>query len=89
MTGIDEQVTGGAAIEEPLTEEPLTDEVLAAVEAVLAVADRPVAEAEIALALGVGVRLVEDACRDLAAGGRPRLPRGTEATVRAGWFPEA
>ena len=30
-----------------------------------------------------------DACRDLAAGGRPRLPRGTEATVRAGWFPEA
>ena len=29
-----------------------------------------------------------DACRDLAAGGRPRLPRGTEATVRAGWFPE-
>ena len=27
--------------------------------------------------------------RDLAAGGRPRLPRGTEATVRAGWFPEA
>ena len=30
-----------------------------------------------------------DACRDLAAGGRPRLPHGTEATVRAGWFPEA
>ena len=30
-----------------------------------------------------------DACRDLAAGGRPRLPRGTEATVRAGWLPEA
>lgn len=78
MTGIDEQVTGGAAIEEPLTEEPLTDEVLAAVEAVLAVADRPVAEAEIALAMGVGVRLVEDACRDLAEeyrgehGGRAR-----------------
>ncbi|MFL0420445.1 DUF6226 family protein [Micrococcus luteus] len=30
-----------------------------------------------------------DACRDLAGGGRPRLPCGTEATVRAGWFPEA
>lgn len=52
--------------DDALLPETLTDEVLAAVEAVLLVADRPVAEAEIALALGVGTRLVADACRDLA-----------------------
>ena len=38
---------------------------------------------------GWSFEALTDACRDLAAGGRPRLPRGTEATVRAGWFPEA
>jgi len=37
---------------------------------------------------GWSFEALTDACRDLAAGGRPRLPRGTEATVRAGWFPE-
>ena len=38
---------------------------------------------------GWSFEALTDACRDLAAGGRPRLPRGTEATVRAGWLPEA
>lgn len=56
----------------------VTDELLAAVEAVLIVADRPIDDAEIATALGVGTPVVRDACRDLAEefrgehGGRPR-----------------
>lgn len=71
----------------PEVEERLTDEVLAAVEAVLMVADRPVADEEIALAVGVGTALVRDACRDLAEeyrGGQGGRVRGFELRRAAG-----
>lgn len=36
-----------------------------------------------------GARVWAEVLAEAGAGGRPRLPHGTEATVRAGWFPEA
>lgn len=67
--------------------DPGSDELLEAVDQAVVRADGT-AEGQ-ARVPGWSFEALTDACRDLAAGGRPRLPRGTEATVRAGWFPEA
>ncbi|MCV7565684.1 DUF6226 family protein [Micrococcus luteus] len=67
--------------------DPGSDELLEAVDQAVVRADGT-AEGQ-ARAPRWSFEALTDACRDLAAGGRPRLPRGTEATVRAGWFPEA
>ena len=67
--------------------DPGSDELLEAVDQAVVRADGT-AEGQ-ARVPGWPFEALTDACRDLAAGGRPRLPRGTEATVRAGWFPEA
>ncbi|MCV7524892.1 DUF6226 family protein [Micrococcus luteus] len=66
--------------------DPGSDELLEAVDQAVVRADGT-AEA-LGRVPGWSFEALTDACRDLAAGGRPRLPHGTEATVRAGWFPE-
>ena len=66
--------------------DPGSDELLEAVDQAVVRADGT-AEGQ-ARVPGWSFEALTDACRDLAAGGRPRLPRGTEAAVRAGWFPE-
>ena len=67
--------------------DPGSDELLEAVDQAVVRADGT-AEGQ-ARVPGWPFEALTDACRDLTAGGRPRLPRGTESTVRAGWFPEA
>lgn len=80
---------GAAGLENDPATARLTDEVLAAVESILIVADRPVSDEEIAAALGIDPRLARDACQDLAdeyRGAHGTRPRGFEvARVAGGW----